>query len=305
MDVVASRRTPIEDEARFQRCGHLVLVLAIVSGSGACSRDDSRALKQLAPPSSPGHTAPGAQPQGFQGPATGPAPGSSDPRDDLGPPGTGMVWVTGTVNNLGGRQVRRREDVVEVCVYQQGDLPCRKTGDHGAFAIPVPQHMEAALVFRGDGLTPTLRAFVTADQPIELGNSRVANEVGVTRVAEGLDTKYKGDRAVVFFSGVPGVTAQVAGGDGVPFFIDRTGTLLKDQKSIPMFGTGGIMNVKPGVARVRFELAGGECAFGGDNTMSAWPDPKAPDVVRVPVAPGHHTHTVTMRCDKAKASAGQ
>lgn len=219
---------------------------------------------------------------------------------ELPPPKPGMVWAEGTINNLAGRQFRPHKIDVEVCVFEQGDLPCVKTNERGGFAIQVPKHSEVALLFRSDKLIPTIRPFLTGDGPVQLGNSRVANLKGVKGVAELMGKEYHEDEGVVFIGGVEGVTAQVIGQKPPSFFLDRADVMDSEATSMPMHGSGGFFNVKPGMARLRFSLADGKCFFRKDNILSGWPDPAQRDVARVPIRPGHYTHMISMLCEKSQ-----
>lgn len=297
----------------------------------ACNGDADRSAPESAVGAKPSETAtdskdgqpsPGAPTEGANSPTQAPespptqkdgTPAPANAAPDLPPAREGMVWVTGTVNNLAGRAVRPRgaKDSATICVHGQGDLPCVEADGQGKFAIQVPQHAEVALLFRGEYLTNTLRAFVTTDRTVELGNSRIPNEQGLAPIAKAQRKRIRKGRGGLFFGGMAGTTTSLESASGKPasgelFFTGFRDQLLPDEKAVPMHGTGGYYNVRPGVVRVRFAKPGAECSFRADNTFSGWPDPSSPDVARVPVLPGHLTHLVTMPClpVAAPASAG-
>lgn len=274
--------------------------LLLCGGPLGCSDDDDD--KPLTQPAAP-HSAPAVNKPTDATPANGGTPSSGaaieGPIKPPGPARAGTLWVTGTVNNLGGRRRVAREGDAEVCVFEHGDLPCVKTrGQSGAFAIEVPKLAEVALLLRGDKLIPTLRAFVTGDQDMDIGNSRVANELGLSAIAQAQGKPFDEKLGGLFFGGVEGVSARLEPASGELFFIDMAGGIVPGAKTVPMHGSGGFYNVQPGVVRVHFSLEGGHCRYRRENTFSGWPDPERPDVARVPVRPGHHTHLVSMFCER-------
>jgi len=205
----------------------------------------------------------------------------------------GSVTITGHVN--GGLFTWERPPV-HICVHDEPDYGCVDSDEIGAYSIEVPAHSNVALRIEGEGLAPTLRAFVTTDEPIELNNTRVDNEGGLRSVAEGLGVDLDPERGVVYFSGIEYVSAQLEPPSGERFFLNVAGRLLDQAQWVELRGSGGFLNVEPGRTAIRFQHPEGDCAFQPDNTLSGWPHPDQDDVAVVPVLAGHHTSVISMQC---------
>lgn len=285
-----------------------VVAIALGVSLGGCDSDvDAPAAGKATPVQgdAPQEQAKGADATATAKPPEPPAPPAApEPQPamlgerPLPAPKAGMVWAIGTVNNLAGRAARPRgpKDMAQICVHGHAEIACVDTDEKGQYAIEVPAASEVALVFRGEFLTPTLRAFMTTDQNIQLGNSRVPNEKGLSPIAKASNKRLRKRAGTLFFGGSPGTTTWLEPKSGDLFYIGFRNELLPDAKAVPMHGTGGYFNVKPGIVRVRFERPGSVCSYRPENTFSGWPDPQRKDVARVPVMAGHVTHLVTMGC---------
>ena len=91
-----------------------------------------------------------------------------------------MIRVDGTINATGRRSLRGK---TRICVHRSKPQICTSSDEYGAYSIDVPEKAKVALVYSGDGLTPTLRAFVTGNGPMQLGNTRVASDAGLAGIA--------------------------------------------------------------------------------------------------------------------------
>ncbi len=212
--------------------------------------------------------------------------------DEPGEPGP-PIMVTGHVN---GGLFSMSRDPVSVCGHEPADLGCTETDLFGQYAIEAPANTEVALVITGDGLTPTLRVFVTGEEDLELGNTRMANEAGLRSIAEGMGVEHDPEAGAVFFGGVEFVSAALEPHSGERFFLDVSGRLLEDAVWIEPRGSGGFLNVEPGEVSLRFARPHYECSFHFNNSLSGWPDPDDPGIARVPILPGHHTSLISMYC---------
>lgn len=267
----------------------------------------------LPPPSGPTLALDPAAPTAPQGPATGtetaaPAPAATAQGEDetplellvpdkLPPKKKGFVRVTGMVNADFGRPtpITKR---VKICPYQPKDIPCVGTRVDGTFAIDLPQMSQVALRFEGPGLTPALRAFITRKQDVYLGNTRVANAMGLAKIANAMETSLQEGTGAVFFSGVEGVSARLEPPSGRLFYLNVANQWIPEATGILLRGTAGFLNVDPGIVRLRFSHPKYKCRFRYDNTMSGWPDPKDPSVAVVPIVANQHTYVTTMYCGK-------
>ena len=216
---------------------------------------------------------------------------------EVPPPPEGKVWAMGTVNRMPGI-FRPIKNVVDVCVYRDDELPCVETDNVGFYRIAVPRNAQVALLFRGEGLTPTVRPFVTGDEIVMLGNSRVANDKGFDGIAEAIGIENPPNTGGVFFAGVTGTTATLEPASGTRFFLKYGDQIDAEATGVPMRGSGGFLGVAPGMTKIRFKHEDGPCRFLTENLMSGWPDPKDPGVAVVPVLAGHHVHTIAMYCGK-------
>jgi hypothetical protein len=219
------------------------------------------------------------------------------PNRELPPPPEGKIWVTGMVNRTSGLMPPQKV-AAEVCVYEHDDVPCVVTDTAAYFEIAVPRNEQVALLFRGSGLTPTLRPFITTDENMNIGNSRVANKAGFDPIAKAIGIENPPNTGGIFFAGVTGTTATLEPASGTRFFLKYGDKLDSEAKGVPMRGTGAFLGVKPGLTKIRFKHEDGPCRFRSDNLMSGWPDPKDPGVAVVPVLAGHHVHAITMYCGK-------
>lgn len=292
--------------------GRAVLcALALLLGcSGGSKQEPSTEAANPAEPAKAALGA-GAKPGATDAPAAakpaepeppGKQPKPHDPNRTLPPPPDGMIWISGTVNGAPGGTIAR--SVTDVCIFERDDLPCAETDMAAVFSIAAPKNAPIALLFKGPKLTPTLRPFVTGKENMNIGNTRVANEAGVMRVAKALDQEERPDRGVIFFAGVTGTTATLEPASGTRFFLSYGSKLDPDARGVPLRGTAGFFNVMPGKTAIRFQHADGPCRFRTDNPMSGWPDPADPGVAIVPVLPGHHVHLTTMYCGKDHTPPG-
>ncbi|MGD8859097.1 MAG: hypothetical protein PVI30_03740 [Myxococcales bacterium] len=287
-----------------------VLVVLLLGAVAACSDDEESAAEPAEAPAqaAPLKQQPGAKAEppaksagaetGHEG--DGRIPKKHDPDLALPEPPEGMIWVSGSINRSPGGFVPDKE-VKDVCVYGRPELPCAESDSAGVYHVAVPKSSKVALLFKGAGLTPTLRVFMTGGEAMNLGNTRVANDSGFTRIAKALGEELRPDRGGIFFAGREGTTATLEPDSGTRFFVDYGNDLVPDAKGVPLRGYGGFLNVEPGETRIRFAHAEGPCRFRTDNNMSGWPDPLDPGVAVVPVVAGHHVHMTTMYCGEENA----
>ncbi|MGD8861744.1 MAG: hypothetical protein PVI30_17165 [Myxococcales bacterium] len=204
-----------------------------------------------------------------------------------------LVTVSGHVN--GGLFTMAR-DPVQVCVVEPEEFDCVETDDIGQFEIEAPAHSQVALTFHGEKLSDTVRAFLTAGEDLELGNTRMANAAGLSGIAGAMGLDEDPDKGSLFFSGLEFVSVELEPASGERFFLDYGGNLIEDAQWVGLRGMGGFLNVEPGRVALRFERPNFECSFNPENTLSGWPHPEDPGLAIVPILPGYHTATVTMFC---------
>jgi len=209
---------------------------------------------------------------------------------------TPLITIKGTINKNNALISATPTKPVQVCIWRRDDLPCADVGEEGVYEVKAPSKQRIALAIKGGGLWPTLRAIVTGDKDMDLGNTRVVNEKGLKSVADALGVAHDPTLGALFFSGVVDVSVKLEPASGTVFYLDQAGNLEKGARAITMRGIGGFTEVQPGEVRLRFAHPTGECGFLPDNNMGGWPDPADPGVAIVPIEPGYHTSLVTMYC---------
>lgn len=168
---------------------------------------------------------------------------------------------------------------IEVCPLELAGVECETTDEAGQWKMPgLPLSTNVALSAVHPDFTPTVFPqntsldwyawFKVAVPPFVLDThaGRLGLELDPERGhllfltweglnIDGIDTP-----------NVPGVTAQLQGGDGSVFYGDALGFASSSATSTSGSGAGGALNLEPGLARIRFESEAGIC----DEPMFHW-----------------------------------
>ncbi|MCB9679832.1 MAG: hypothetical protein H6733_00045 [Alphaproteobacteria bacterium] len=192
---------------------------------------------------------------------------------------------------------------VEVCAPDLPDVDCVVSDEDGTWKLDgLPVDADVTVTALLDGAVPTVfpqtttmdwYAWYKVMVPLGIMDTNASN-LGVT-----LDP----DRGHVLFIAweglnldgidtprVPDVTARLPSGGGLVFYANLVGLAAAGFEATTSNGSGGILNLRPGVHEVEISAPAGPC---GD-PMFHWAEVR-PGVIPVPVLAGHTT-AIDVRC---------
>ncbi len=188
-------------------------------------------------------------------------------------------------------------DSVEVCTPDLPDVPCTTTGPDGTWRLPgLPRDTDVVVTASHEGTVETVfPQSTTLDWydwykvmvPLSIMNTNASN-VGAT-----LDPA-RGNILFIVWEGlnldgvdtarVPDVTVRSLSGEGAVFYSSSIGLASAKAEATTSNGSGGVLNLTPGVHELEFTAPGGPCS----EPMFHW-SYTSPNVIPVPVLAGHTT----------------
>lgn len=186
---------------------------------------------------------------------------------------------------------------VEVCAPDLPDVACVTSDDDGTWKLDgLPAETDVTVTAVLDGAVPTVfpqtttmdwYAWYKVMVPLTIMNTNASN----------LGVQLEADRGHVLFIAweglnldgvdtprVPDVTARAASGGGLVFYANIVGLAAAGFEATTTNGSGGILNLRPGVHEVELTSPAGPCGA----PMFHWPEVR-PGVIPVPVLAGHTT----------------
>jgi len=162
---------------------------------------------------------------------------------------------------------------VEVCPQDLDGIDCETTDEQGQWMMPgLPRDTDIALTAVHPDFTSTLFPQSSALDWYAWFKVAVPPFVLQTH-ADRLNVDLDPDRGHVLFltwegmnidgidtPNVSGVTAELAGNQGLPFYGDALGFASASATATSGSGAGGVLNLQPGLVRMRFEAIAGVCS---------------------------------------------
>ena len=195
---------------------------------------------------------------------------------------------------------------VEVCPEGLSDISCTTSDQEGQWMMPgLPRGTNLAIEATHPDYVPTL--FPQHSDMDWYGWVKVAVppfvvETHASRLSAELDPS-KGNILFLTWEGlnidgvdtpnVPGVTAETGDEGGTLFYADAIGLASPTADATTGSGAGGLLNVQPGVTRLRFSGPGGICS----EQMFHWAA-EEDGLIPVPVTAGYTT-AIDVRCPVA------
>ncbi len=204
-----------------------------------------------------------------------------------------FACFTGAFRSLLGE----RAGGVEVCTPQQYDVGCVTADDEGTWKLPgLPLATDVLVTASFEGAVDTVFSQNTAMAWYDWYKVMVPRSIMATN-ASNLDVELDPDKGHVLFivweglnldgvdtARVPDVTATLVEGDGSVFYASSLGLASKSADATTSNGSGGVLNLDPGLHTLRFDAPGGDCTEPMFHYAYT-----APNEIPVPVLAGHTT----------------
>jgi len=176
---------------------------------------------------------------------------------------------------------------VEVCEIDNASN-CAVTAENGEARIKLPVQQLTGYTISKDGYVPFVVGDVTDDTfSLSSGGWTMFRDELVADDSNGLGFDYPwtgGWVALRAFPRMAGVTYELLGTTGTPYYTDEMALHNLDLTSTTADGDGGFIEVPPGVHQVEFGGTAKDCEAG-----FAWPG-EAPNQIKVPVRTGYITY---------------
>lgn len=199
-----------------------------------------------------------------------------------------------------------RKGGVEVCAPELPDVACVTADDEGTWTLEgLPRDADVLVTATVDGAVDTVFPQNTSMDWYDWYKVMVPQGIMDTN-ARNLGLELDPERGQILFlvweglnldgvdtPNVPGVTVEVLSGEGQVFYANSLGLAARSATETPGNGTGGVLDLAPGVHTLRFTGPGGDCV----EPMFHWAY-ESPNTIPVPVVAGHTT-AIDVMCPPA------
>jgi len=208
-------------------------------------------------------------------------------------PEEATACFAGAFRSLIGQQM---EGVV-VCTPDLPDVACVTSGADGTWQLPgLPQDSDALVTASHEGTVETVFPQSTTMDWYDWYKVMVPLSIMNTN-ASNMDAQLDPERGNILFivweglnidgvdtARVPDVTVRSLSGEGAVFYASSIGLASATAEATTSNGSGGLLNLTPGVHDLEFTAPGGPCV----EPMFHWAY-KSPNVIPVPVLAGQTT----------------